>query len=115
MTERIIWEFLAACIGTIAFALLFQVPKKYYALCGLIGGCGWVCYAVLLNWCSSPVATFFANVAVVFLSRLCAIRQKCPVTATARQHGTKSIKSAAERRFLSRKKAGNRPRRLQSA
>ena len=80
MTERIIWEFLAACIGTIAFALLFQVPKKYYALCGLIGGCGWVCYAVLLNWCSSPVATFFANVAVVFLSRLCAIRQKCPVT-----------------------------------
>ena len=40
MSVRILWEFLAACIGTVAFALLFQVPKKYYGLCGLIGGVG---------------------------------------------------------------------------
>ena len=76
MTERIAWEFLAACVGTMAFALLFHVPKRYYLLCGLIGGCGWVFYEVLLLWCSSPVATFFANVAVVFLSRLCAVKQR---------------------------------------
>ena len=80
MTERIAWEFLAACVGTIAFALLFHVPKRYYLLCGLIGGCGWVCYEVLLLWLSSPAATFFANVAVVSLSRLCAVKQRCPVT-----------------------------------
>ena len=36
-TIRLIAEFFAACVGTIAFALLFQVPRKYYLYCG-IGG-----------------------------------------------------------------------------
>ncbi len=80
MSLRILWEFLAACIGTVAFALLFQVPKKYYGLCGLIGGIGWVCYEIFLLWCSAPISTFIANVAVVFLSRLFAVKKRCPVT-----------------------------------
>ena len=33
-TIRLIAEFFAACVGTIAFALLFQVPRKYYLYCG---------------------------------------------------------------------------------
>lgn len=80
VSVRIFWEFLAACVGTMAFALLFQVPKRFYMLCGLIGGCGWVCYEILLIWCSVPIATFFANVVVVFLSRLFAVKKRCPVT-----------------------------------
>ena len=80
MNGRIIWEFLAAFGGTAAFALLFQVPKKYYGYCGLIGGCGWICYKCLLPECSEPLAASFANVVVVFLSRLFAVREKCPVT-----------------------------------
>ena len=80
MSIRIIWEFFAAALGTMAFALLCHVPRKYYPFCGLIGGCGWVCYEILLSWCSPPVATFFANAAVVFLSRLFAVRESCPVT-----------------------------------
>ena len=80
MTIRILWEFFAAALGTMAFALLFHVPRRYYPICGLIGGCGWVCYKILLCWCSAPIATFFANVAVVFLSRFFAVRKSCPVT-----------------------------------
>ena len=30
-----------AFVGTIAFALLFGVPRKYFISCGLIGGAGW--------------------------------------------------------------------------
>lgn len=80
MSIRILWEFLEACIGTVAFALLFQVPGKYYGQCGLIGGVGWVCYKVFLLWCSEPISTFFANVVVVFLSRFFAVKERCPVT-----------------------------------
>ena len=80
MNIRILWEFFAAALGTMAFALLFHVPRKYYGYCGLIGGCGWVCYEVLLLWCSAPLSTFFANTVVVFLSRLFAVRRECPVT-----------------------------------
>ena len=36
MSIRILWEFFAAAIGTMALALLFHVPKIYYAFCGLI-------------------------------------------------------------------------------
>lgn len=44
MSVHLIFEFLTAFVGTIAFALLFQVPKEYYVNCGLAGGCGWICY-----------------------------------------------------------------------
>lgn len=122
MSVRILWEFLAACVGTMAFALLFQVPKRFYILCGLIGGCGWVCYKILLLWCSVPVATFFANVAVVFLSRLFAVKKRCPVTVflisgifplvpgagiywTAYYIVTNELEQAGERGFLTLKVA----------
>lgn len=31
-------QVLAAAVGTVAFALLFGVPRKYYFYCGLVGG-----------------------------------------------------------------------------
>ena len=73
---------LAAVIGTMAFSLLFSVPRKYYLCCGLIGGAGWWLYALLYEHlgCSAAEATFFATVAVALLSRVCAVWQRCPVT-----------------------------------
>ena len=38
----------AAMMGTIAFSLLFGVPRKYYIWCGLIGGAGWAVYVLSL-------------------------------------------------------------------
>ena len=66
--------------GNGSFCPAVPGPKKYYGYCGLIGGCGWICYKCLLPECSEPLAAFFANVVVVFLSRLFAVREKCPVT-----------------------------------
>ena len=80
MSVHLFFEFLTAFVGTIAFALLFQVPKEYYVNCGLAGGCGWVCYKLLLAGCGLFGSTFFATVLVVFLSRLSAVRRHCPVT-----------------------------------
>ena len=39
MSMHLFFEFLNAAVGTMAFALLFQVPKQYYVNCGIIGGC----------------------------------------------------------------------------
>lgn len=80
MILHMLYEFAAAFLGTIAFALLFHVPRKYYFNCGLIGGCGWLVYRLLLAVCSPFVATFLANVLVVFLSRMFAVYERCPVT-----------------------------------
>ena len=49
MSMHLFFEFLNAAVGTMAFALLFQVPKQYYVNCGIIGGCGWLCYKLLLS------------------------------------------------------------------
>lgn len=75
-----IGQVIAAAIGTIAFSVLFSVPRMYYPYCGLIGGAGWVVYCTLAGWVSSPEATFFAAVVVILLSRLFAVWERCPVT-----------------------------------
>ena len=71
-----------AFVGTIAFALLFGVPRKYFISCGCIGGAGWLLYEALMAFAGATAteATFFATVLVILLSRLRAVRARCPVT-----------------------------------
>ena len=70
----------AAAVGTIAFSLLFSVPRSYYPYCGLIGGVGWLIYCSLEGALSAAEATFFATVGVILLSRFFAVWERCPVT-----------------------------------
>ena len=75
-----IQEILAAMVGTIAFSLLFGVPRKYYACCGLIGGAGWGVYSAAgLLW-APPQSALAATIVVILLSRLAAVKERCPVT-----------------------------------
>ncbi len=75
-------EIIAAAVGTMAFALLFGVPKKYYPYCGMIGAAGWALYSLLLEKAGLTVteSTFFAAVLVMILSRITAVVKRCPVT-----------------------------------
>ena len=73
-------ETLSACIGTIAFALLFGVPRRYYPLCGMIGAVGWVLFRAAEPFAGRMMAVFLASAAVVLLSRLFAVRAGCPAT-----------------------------------
>lgn len=75
-----IGQFIAATIGTIAFSLLFSVPKKYYPWCGLVGGTGWLCYLICTKYAGIVVSCFVATCVVVYLSRYLAIKMRCPVT-----------------------------------
>ena len=70
----------AAMMGTIAFSLLFGVPRKYYIWCGLIGGAGWAVYVLASGYVSGAGASFAATVVVIFLSRAAAVVNRCPVT-----------------------------------
>lgn len=75
-------ELISAAIGTIAFSLLFGVPKKYYLYCGGIGAAGWLMYKVMLEKAglSIAVSVFLATVVIVLLSRYAAVFEKCPAT-----------------------------------
>lgn len=77
-----IGQLIAAFFGTIAFSLLFDVPRKFYIYCGIAGGAGWCLYCALTMYAdaSVTVAAFFGTVLVVFLSRYFAVWKGCPVT-----------------------------------
>ena len=70
----------AAVGGTVSFSLLFGVPTKYYPYCGLIGGAGWAVYSILIQSSTAPGAALFATIVVILMSRLFAVRERCPVT-----------------------------------
>lgn len=75
-------QVIAAAVGTMAFALLFGVPRKYYLSCGLIGGTGWFLYLFMTKQMglTAVEATFIATVIVVLMSRFSAVKERCPAT-----------------------------------
>ncbi|MBQ1931635.1 MAG: threonine/serine exporter family protein [Lachnospiraceae bacterium] len=74
-------ELIAAALGTVAFALLFCVPRAYYLHCGAVGAAGWLVYSLASQWGATVAeATFFATVLVILLSRIFAVRERCPAT-----------------------------------
>lgn len=75
-----ILQLIAAMVGTIGFALLFGVPRKYYIVGGLIGAAGWGIYCSTVNTCGATIATLLATIVVMFLSRVASVCKKCPVT-----------------------------------
>ncbi len=75
-----ILQLIAAMVGTIGFALLFGVPRKYYLLGGLIGAAGWGVYCASVSSCGATIATLMATILVIFLSRVASVWKRCPVT-----------------------------------
>ena len=74
-------EMVCAAVGTIAFSLLYAVPKKHYLDCGMIGAAGWLMYRLMLSLhLSISFSVFFAAVFIVMLSRVVAVRRQCPAT-----------------------------------
>ena len=81
-TAGILWQCLAAFIGTFAFAILFGAPRRQYFTAGVIGAIGWVIYLMLTRFCHSgpTVAIILATAIVCILSRFTAVKDKCPST-----------------------------------
>ena len=75
-------QFVAAFLGTVAFSVLFSVPKEHYPLCGTIGGLGWLICWICTNpfHMSAVTGSFIATVFIVTASRIVSTVRKCPVT-----------------------------------
>lgn len=79
---KMILELIPAALGTVAFAVLFGIPKKYYPYCASIGAAGWLLYRVMITMAGAGdfEATFLATALVVLLSRFVAVAEQCPAT-----------------------------------
>lgn len=79
---NLILEMIPAALGTVAFAILYTIPKKYYLYCAAIGAAGWLLYRMAdsLTQVGTFEATFLATALVVLLSRFVAVAEHCPAT-----------------------------------
>lgn len=78
--HNLFMQILCSFMGTVAFAVLFNVPKKYYLCCGITGTAGWLVYRFAEGYTSAAVASFFGTLIVVLSSRILTVVKKCPIT-----------------------------------
>ena len=81
-TSGFVVQLVAAYLGTMSFAVLFGVPRRYYIDAGICGTLGWLLYLILTRYSSfSPVETMFTATALVTMVALSqSTARKCPIT-----------------------------------
>ena len=62
---EILFQLIAAFIGTVSFSILFSTPNKYLPQCGLVGALGWGVHLLTLNVTGSSVTAIFAASAIL--------------------------------------------------
>ena len=82
LTSSLLFQVGAAFIGTLGFAVLFGVPRKYYLHTAVCATLGWTVYSLLTIYASLGLvsATFVATLSVAVFARLFAVRFKAPET-----------------------------------
>ena len=81
-TSSFLVQLIAAFLGTMAFAVLFGVPRNYYFDAGLCGMMGWLLYLILTRYSafSAVEVMFCATALVTLIALLQSIGRKCPIT-----------------------------------
>ena len=81
-TSGFVVQLVAAFLGTMSFAVLFGVPRRYYIDAGICGTLGWLLYLILTRYSAfSPVETMFTSTALVTMVALSqSTARKCPIT-----------------------------------
>lgn len=70
-----------AGLGTLAFGILYQVPKRHFVDIGILSAITWLIYLLLNEWgCSLALSIIIPAILVAFLSRILAVLRKCPMT-----------------------------------
>ena len=82
MIIDILSHFICSFLGTWGFMVLFNIPRKYYLSGSLTGVAGWFVYLLLTETMgtSGAIATFGGSFVIVLISRMLAVRMRCPIT-----------------------------------
>lgn len=74
-------QVIASMLGTLAFVILFNVPRKEYIFCACGGALGWITYLILTNQGASvTIASLGATLVLTIVARMLSIIRRCPVT-----------------------------------
>ncbi len=74
-------QLLVAVISTLAFAVLFHVPRQEYLYCAVNGGLGWMVYKFCLGCgIGVPVSSLWATLTLTLVARILSALRKMPST-----------------------------------
>ena len=74
-------QILVAVISTLAFAVLFHVPKQEYLYCAVNGGLGWVVYKLCLQYgLGVTMSSLWATLTLTLVARILSALRKMPST-----------------------------------
>ena len=77
------WAFQTAVafVSTVAFSIIFHTPRREWLCTGATGAVGWLVYLAAVGLGAGAVgASFFATVALTWVSRVFSFARKAPVT-----------------------------------
>ncbi len=80
MITTIITQTICAFVGTLAFSVLFNTPKRCYLSCGTTGAIAWFVYIITAIKLADPIAIFLATVVTMKIAKHLSIKKKCPKT-----------------------------------
>lgn len=82
ITSNFAIQIMAAMIGTVAFAILFGVPRRYYLFSGICGTIGWLFYILMRQYTGMSVVEMvvISTVVITLTSLFFSIKCKCPIT-----------------------------------
>ena len=74
-------QIIMSMVATIAFAILFNAPKKEYVFCALNGCIGWMSYQLFLSYGASVVmSSLWATLILTLVARILSAIRRSPVT-----------------------------------
>lgn len=74
-------QVLVAIVSTLAFAVLFHVPRQEYFYCAVNGGLGWVVYKLCLYYgFSVSISSLWATLTLTLVARILSALRKMPST-----------------------------------
>lgn len=81
-TLTVAGQAVASLVATVAFCVIFGIPRRHWWQCGIIGTVGWTAYVVLFRYTVLSVteSTLIASFIIALMSRQFAVWFKCPAT-----------------------------------
>ncbi len=75
-----IWQVLAAAIGSLGLSVLFHAPLKQYLFCSLTGAFTWFVYLLSQSFFQSTIAaSFISTLALTVLCHFLSVRRRAPI------------------------------------
>lgn len=76
-----ILQMIVAMVATLAFAILFEAPKKEYIFCAVNGGLGWIVYLLFQRLGAGiTIASLGATLFLTLAARVLSAIRRCPAT-----------------------------------